>query len=81
MHSSPEIVIWYRVTYHILPERLREKVFAPRVRKPLSEIVFIEKIGNGIKVNDAGDIEYEKAGGRAPMIYFSSSNAQKGDLQ
>jgi hypothetical protein len=34
----------------VLPYRLREKAFTPRVRKPLSEIVFIEKIGNGIEV-------------------------------
>jgi nitroreductase len=44
------IAIGYQDTYHVLPERLRDKAFTPRVRKPLSEIVFIEEIGNGIKV-------------------------------
>jgi nitroreductase len=44
------IAIGYQDTYHVLPDRLKEKVFTPRVRKPLSEIVFIEEIGNGIKV-------------------------------
>ncbi|MDQ5876007.1 MAG: nitroreductase family protein [Thermoproteota archaeon] len=44
------IAIGYQDTYQVLPERLRHKAFAPRVRKPLSEIVFIEEIGNGIKV-------------------------------
>jgi nitroreductase len=43
------IAIGYQDTYHVLPERLRHKVFTPRERKPLSEIAFIEKIGNGIK--------------------------------
>jgi nitroreductase len=43
------IAIGYQDTYHVLPERLRQKAFTPRVRKPLSEIVFIEEIGNGIK--------------------------------
>jgi hypothetical protein len=37
------IAIGYQDTYHILPERLREKAFAPRVRKPLSEIVFMRR--------------------------------------
>nr|MDQ3976632.1 nitroreductase [Thermoproteota archaeon] len=44
------IAIGYQDTYDVLPERLRDKAFTPRVRKPLSEIVFIEEIGNGIKV-------------------------------
>ncbi len=44
------IAIGYQDTYHVLPERLRQKAFTPRVRKPLSEIVFMEEIGNGIKV-------------------------------
>lgn len=43
------IAIGYQDAYHVLPERLRHKSFTPRERKPLSEIVFIEKIGNGIK--------------------------------
>jgi nitroreductase len=46
------IAIGYQDTYHVLPDRLREKAFAPRLRKPLSEIAFIEKIGNGIKKYD-----------------------------
>jgi hypothetical protein len=44
------IALGYQDTYHVLPDRLREKAFAPRVRKPLSKIVFIEKIGNELKV-------------------------------
>jgi nitroreductase len=44
------IAIGYQDAYHVLPDRLRHKAFTPRVRKPLSEIVFIEGIGNGIKV-------------------------------
>jgi nitroreductase len=43
------IAIGYQDAYHVLPERLRHKAFTPRERKPLSEIAFIEKIGNGIK--------------------------------
>jgi nitroreductase len=44
------IAIGYQDTYRVLPDRLRHKAFTPRVRKPLSEIIFIEKIGNGIKI-------------------------------
>ena len=44
------IAIGYQDTYHVLPDRLRYKAFTPRVRKPLSEIAFIEEFGNGIKV-------------------------------
>jgi nitroreductase len=43
------IAIGYQDAYHVQPERLRHKAFTPRERKPLCEIVFIEKIGNGIK--------------------------------
>jgi hypothetical protein len=32
----------------VLPDRLKEKAFTPRIRKPLSEIAFIEELGNGI---------------------------------
>ncbi len=46
------IAIGYQDIYHVLPKRLREKAFTPRVRKPLSEIAFIEKMGNGIKLID-----------------------------
>ena len=45
------IAIGYQDTYHVLPDRLKEKVFTPRVRKPLSEIAFIENMGNGIKLD------------------------------
>ncbi len=44
------IAIGYQDTYRVLPDRLRHKAFTPRVRKPLSEIIFIEEIGNGIKI-------------------------------
>jgi nitroreductase len=44
------IAIGYQDAYHVLPDRLRHKAFTPRVRKLLSEIAFIEEIGNGIKV-------------------------------
>lgn len=44
------IAIGYQDTYHVLPETVRHKAFTPRVRKPLSEIVFIEEMGNGINV-------------------------------
>ena len=44
------IAIGYQDTFHVLPDRLREKALTPRVRKPLSEIAFIEKMGNGIKI-------------------------------
>jgi nitroreductase len=46
------IAIGYQDTYHVLPDRLREKAFAPRLRKPLSEIAFVEKIGKGIEKYD-----------------------------
>jgi nitroreductase len=44
------IAIGYQDTHNVLPNRLREKAFTPRVRKPLSEIVFLEELGNGIEV-------------------------------
>ena len=44
------IALGYQDTHEVLPSRLREKAFSPRIRKPLSEIVFIEEIGNGIKL-------------------------------
>ncbi len=43
------IAIGYQDTYHVLPDRLKQKAFTPRERKPLSEFAFIEKMGNGIK--------------------------------
>jgi nitroreductase len=42
------IAIGLQDTYHVLPQRIKEKAFTPRVRKPLSEIAFIEEVGNGI---------------------------------
>lgn len=42
------IAIGYQDTYHVLPDRLKEKAFTPRTRKPLSKIVFIEELDNGI---------------------------------
>jgi nitroreductase len=45
------IAIGYQDTHHILPERLVEKAFTPRQRKPLTEIAFAEEIGNGISAN------------------------------
>ena len=44
------IAIGYQDTYHVLPDRLKQKAFTPRERKPLSEIAFIEKMGNGIRI-------------------------------
>lgn len=45
------IAIGYQDTHHILPETLVQKAFTPRQRKPLSEIAFIEELGNGISTN------------------------------
>jgi hypothetical protein len=46
------IAIGYQDTHNILPEKLVEKAFTPRQRKPLSEIAFLEELGNnGISVN------------------------------
>ena len=42
------IAIGYQDSHEILPERFREKVNSPRERKPLSEIAFLEEIGNGL---------------------------------
>jgi nitroreductase len=42
------IAIGLQDTYHVLPQRIKEKAFTPRVRKSLSEIAFIEEVGNGI---------------------------------
>ena len=42
------IAIGYQDTHHVLPERLKEKAFTPRVRKSLSEIAFVEEFGNKI---------------------------------
>ena len=42
------IAIGYQDSHEILPERFREKINSPRERKPLSEIAFLEEIGNGL---------------------------------
>jgi len=42
------IAIGYQDTYDVLPERIQEKAFTPRQRKPLSEIAYLEELGNGI---------------------------------
>lgn len=42
------IAIGYQDSHEILPERFKEKADLPRERKPLSEIAFLEKIGNRI---------------------------------
>jgi nitroreductase len=42
------IAIGYQDTHELLPKKYKEKSLMPRERKPLSEIAFIEKIGNGI---------------------------------
>jgi nitroreductase len=43
------IAIGYQDSHEILPERYREKAFYPRERKPLSEIAFLEELGNEIR--------------------------------
>jgi len=42
------IAIGYQDTHDILPESLRQKACIPRERKLLSEIAFLEELGNGI---------------------------------
>ena len=42
------IAVGYQDSHEILPERFREKINSPRERKPLSEIAFLEEIGNGL---------------------------------
>lgn len=42
------IAIGYQDSHDILPKRYKEKAFSPRERKSLSEIVFLEELGNGI---------------------------------
>jgi nitroreductase len=43
------IAIGYQDSHKILPERYREKPDSPRERKRLSEIAFLEELGNGIR--------------------------------
>ena len=42
------IAIGYQDVHQVLPESLRQKAHLPRERKPLSEIAFLEELGNGI---------------------------------
>ena len=42
------IAIGYQDSHEILPERFKGKINSPRERKPLSEIAFLEEIGNGL---------------------------------
>jgi nitroreductase len=42
------IAIGYQDSHDILPERYREKAFSPRERKSISEIAFLEQLGNSI---------------------------------
>jgi nitroreductase len=42
------IAIGYQDIHQVLPESLRQKAHLPRERKPLSEIAFLEELGNGI---------------------------------
>ena len=42
------VAIGYQDSHDILPKRYKEKAFSPRERKSLSEIVFLEELGNGI---------------------------------
>jgi nitroreductase len=42
------IAIGYQDNYDILPDSLRQKASLPRQRKSLSEIAFLEELGNGI---------------------------------
>jgi hypothetical protein len=43
------IAIGYQNVHQVLPESLRQKAHLPRERKPLSEIAYLEELGNGIK--------------------------------
>lgn len=42
------IALGYQDVHQVLPESLRQKAHLPRERKPLSEIAFLEELGNGI---------------------------------
>jgi hypothetical protein len=43
------IAIGYQDNHSVLPERFREKAFSRRVRKKLSEIVFVEALGKSLE--------------------------------
>ena len=42
------VAIGYQDSHDILPKKYKKKAFSPRERKSLSEIVFLEELGNGI---------------------------------
>ena len=42
------IAIGYQDIHQVLPESLIQKAYLPRERKPLSEIAFLEELGNNI---------------------------------
>lgn len=42
------IALGYQDVHRVLPDSLRQKAHLPRERKPLSEIAFLEELGNGI---------------------------------
>jgi len=42
------IAIGYQDSHEILPGRSKEKAYSQRERKQLSEIAFLEELGNGI---------------------------------
>ena len=42
------IALGYQDVHQVLPESLRQKAHLPRERKPLSETVFLEELGNSI---------------------------------
>jgi hypothetical protein len=43
------IAIGYQDNHSVLPERFREKAHSPREMKKLSEIVFLEELGNSLE--------------------------------
>jgi nitroreductase len=43
------IAIGYQDKHSVLPERFREKAYSPRVRRKLSEIAYVEEIGNSLE--------------------------------
>lgn len=46
MERFPSIAIGYQDSHPILPESLRQKASMPRERKSLSDIAFLEELGN-----------------------------------
>ena len=43
------IAIGYQDKHSVLPERFREKAYSTRVRRKLSEIAYVEDIGNNLE--------------------------------